>query len=156
MAPPATAVAGGLGSDQEGIILGTVNYMSPEQATGASVDYRSDQFSFGSILYEMATGRWAFRRASAPQTMTAIIQDEPEPIGALNPRIPAPLRWTVQRCLAKEPRDRYASTEDLARELLTIRDNLLTPPARSADSREPVRAPRRRRWIPARSPRRSC
>jgi serine/threonine protein kinase/Tol biopolymer transport system component len=109
---------------QEGVILGTVDYMSPEQATGASADYRSDQFSFGSILYEMATGQWAFRRASAPQTLTAIIQDEPEPITTRNPGIPAPLRWTVQRCLAKEPRNRYASTEDLARELVTIRDNL--------------------------------
>ncbi len=140
---PAVSVA-----TQEGVILGTVNYMSPEQATGASVDYRSDQFSLGSILYEMATGRWAFRRASAPQTMTAIIQDEPEPIGALNPRIPAPLRWTVQRCLAKEARDRYASTEDLARELLTIRDNLSeTSSGLGALPAGP--APRRRWWIPA-------
>ncbi len=140
---PAVSVA-----TQEGVILGTVNYMSPEQATGESVDYRSDQFSLGSILYEMATGRWAFRRASAPQTMTAIIQDEPEPIGTLNPRIPAPLRWTVQRCLAKEPRNRYASTEDLARELLTIRDNLTdTTGAIDGLSRAPVPASRRRRWI---------
>ena len=109
---------------QDGIILGTVGYMSPEQATGAPVDYRSDQFSFGAILYEMATGGRAFQRASAPQTLAAIIQDEPEPIAARNPRVPAPLRWTVQRCLAKKPSDRYASTEDLARELRTLRDNL--------------------------------
>jgi Tol biopolymer transport system component len=135
---------------QEGIILGTVGYMSPEQASGASVDYRSDQFSFGSILYEMATGRWAFRRASAPQTMTAIIQDEPEPIAALNPRIPAPLRWTVQRCLSKEARNRYASTEDLARELLMIRDNLSEASSGlGALPAGPVPAPRRRWWIPA-------
>jgi Tol biopolymer transport system component len=119
--PPGSAVTL---ATQEGVLLGTVNYMSPEQATGASVDYRSDQFSFGSILYEMATGRWAFRGASAPQTLTAIIQDEPEPIAALNPGIPAPLRWTVQRCLAKEATNRYSSTEDLARELVTIRENL--------------------------------
>ena len=66
------------GGTEEGVILGTVGYMSPEQATGGSIDYRSDQFSFGSILYEMATGRRAFQRASAPQTLTAIIQDEPE------------------------------------------------------------------------------
>ncbi len=109
---------------QEGVILGTVGYMSPEQSTGAPVDFRSDQFSLGAILYEMATGARAFQRASAPQTLAAIIQDEPEPIAARNPRIPAPLRWTVQRCLAKKPADRYASTEDLVRELATIRDNL--------------------------------
>ena len=108
----------------EGVILGTVGFMSPEQAQGKSIDFRSDQFSFGSILYEMATGKSAFRRASAPQTLTAIIQDEPEPIAALNPRVPAPLRWIVERCLAKEPRHRYASTEDLARELATVRDHL--------------------------------
>jgi Tol biopolymer transport system component len=136
------------GATQEGVVLGTVGYMSPEQATGASVDYRSDQFSFGSILYEMATGRRAFQRASAPQILTAIIEDEPEPIAALNPRIPAPLRWTVQRCLAKEARNRYASTEDLARELLTIRDNLSdTTGAIGALPAEPVRTPGRRRWI---------
>ena len=87
---------------QEGIILGTVGYMSPEQATGAPVDYRSDQFSIGSILYEMATSSRAFDRASKPQTLAAIIQDEPEPIASRNPRVPPPLRWTVQRCLAKD------------------------------------------------------
>lgn len=136
------------GATQEGVVLGTVGYMSPEQATGAEVDYRSDQFSVGSILYEMATGRGPFRRASAPQTQAAIIQDEPEPIAALNPRIPAPLRWTVQRCLAKEPGDRYASTEDLARELRTIRDNLSDAAAAiGVPASEP--APMRRRWIPA-------
>ena len=140
--PDAVSVA-----TQEGVPLGTVNYMSPEQATGASVDYRSDQFSFGSILYEMATGRWAFRRASPPQTMTAIIQDEPEAIAALNPGIPAPLRWTVQRCLAKDARHRYASTEDLARELMTIRENLLEAASAPAFPAEDPPRPRRRRRL---------
>jgi eukaryotic-like serine/threonine-protein kinase len=112
------------GATEEGIILGTVGYMSPEQARGDSVDFRSDQFAFGSILYEMSTGQRAFQRPSAPQTLTAIIQDEPESIAALNPRIPAPVRWIVERCLAKGPRNRYASTEDLARELATVRDHL--------------------------------
>ncbi len=93
------------GETEEGVILGTVGYMSPEQAKGGSVDYRSDQFSFGSILYEMATGRRAFQHGSTPETLTAIIRDEPEPIASINPRIPAPLRWTVQRCLAKEARE---------------------------------------------------
>jgi len=112
------------GGTEEGIILGTVGYMSPEQATGGAIDYRYDQFSFGSILYEMSTGRRPFQRASAPQTLAAIIQDEPEPIAAINPTIPAPLRWIVERCLSKSPRGRYASTEDLARELSTVRDHL--------------------------------
>ncbi len=142
--PPAPTISGGT---QEGVILGTVGYMSPEQATGASVDYRSDQFSLGSILYEMATGRRAFQRASAPQTLTAIIQDEPEPIAAVNSRVPAPLRWTVQRCLAKEAKNRYASTEDLAREILTIRENLSE--ASDAGGVLPIApdpGPTRRRW----------
>ena len=112
------------GATSEGIILGTVCYMSPEQARGDPIDFRSDQFSFGSILYEMSTGRHAFQRPSAPQTLTAIIQDEPEAIAALNPKVPAPVRWIVERCLAKGPRNRYASTEDLARELSTVRDHL--------------------------------
>jgi Tol biopolymer transport system component len=107
-----------------GIVMGTVAYMSPEQASGHPMDFRSDQFSFGSILYEMATGRQAFRRSTGAQTMAAIIQEDPESIAAINPRVPAPLRWIVDQCLAKEPRERYASTEDLARELARVRDHL--------------------------------
>jgi eukaryotic-like serine/threonine-protein kinase len=107
-----------------GIVMGTVGYMSPEQASGHPVDFRSDQFSFGSLLYEMATGMSPFRRATAAQTLAAIIQDEPEPVATVNPRVPTPLRWIIEQCLAKEPRDRYASTEDLTRDLARIRDHL--------------------------------
>ncbi len=107
-----------------GVVMGTVGYMSPEQASGRPVDFRSDQFSLGSLLYEMATGKPPFQRESAAQTLAAIIQEEPEPIGVLNPKMPAPARWIAERCLAKEPRLRYASTEDLARELATVRDRL--------------------------------
>ncbi|HKD10795.1 MAG TPA: protein kinase, partial [Thermoanaerobaculia bacterium] len=141
----ATAAATASGATQEGIILGTVGYMSPEQAAGRSVDYRSDQFSLGSILYEMATGKRAFLRASTPQTLAAIIQDEPEPITNLNPKIPAPMRWIVDRCLAKEPRNRYASTEDLAHDLATLRDRLSE--AVSAPGLTAVPVPTRRRWL---------
>ncbi len=107
-----------------GVVVGTVGYMSPEQAGGASLDFRSDQFALGSILYEMATGRRAFQKKTAVETLTAILNEEPEGIGAINPRVPAPLRWIVERCLSKDPRGRYASTEDLARELETVRDHL--------------------------------
>ena len=109
---------------REGMIVGTVGYMSPEQAQGTTVDYRSDQFSFGSVLYEMATGRRAFHGKSAVETLAAIINEEPEPIGTLTPNIPAPLRWIVERCHAKDPKHRYASTEDLARDLSTVRLHL--------------------------------
>jgi serine/threonine protein kinase len=108
-----------------GTVLGTVGYMSPEQASGQPVDYRSDQFSFGSILYELLTGKRAFQKKSGAQTLAAIIQDEPEPVGALNPQVPAPLRWIIERCLAKEPEARYASTKDLAHDLASLRDHLL-------------------------------
>jgi eukaryotic-like serine/threonine-protein kinase len=131
------------GATQEGTILGTVGYMSPEQAMGEAVDYRSDQFSMGSILYEMATGRRAFQRGSAPQTLTAIIQDEPESIAEVNPKIPVPLRWIIERCLAKPPRGRYASTEDLARDLATVRDRLSEATSATSISGGASRARRR-------------
>jgi hypothetical protein len=109
---------------EAGVVMGTVGYMSPEQASGHAVDFRSDQFSFGSILYEMATGKRAFQRATAPQTLAAIIEGEPEPIATLNPAVPVPLRWLVERCLAKEPSERYDSTRDLARDLARLRDGI--------------------------------
>jgi predicted ATPase/tetratricopeptide (TPR) repeat protein/tRNA A-37 threonylcarbamoyl transferase component Bud32 len=109
---------------QPGTILGTVGYMSPQQAAGERVDFRSDQFSFGAILYEMATGQRAFKRGSVVETLAAILRDEPAPIGDLNPQVPPPLQWTVKRCLAKKPEDRYASTAELARDLTIVRDHL--------------------------------
>src|SRR6266540_609606 len=115
---------------EAGIILGTVGYMSPEQAAGREVDYRSDHFSFGSILYEMATGRQAFQGESTPQTLTAIIEKEPEPIASIRPDIPEPLLWAIERCLAKAPAERYESTRDLARDLANLRNRFsgMAPP----------------------------
>jgi eukaryotic-like serine/threonine-protein kinase len=109
---------------EPGTVMGTVGYMSPEQASGHPVDFHSDQFSVGSLLYEMATGKRAFARGTTAQTLAAIIQEEPEPIAVINPQTPAPLRWIVERCHAKEPEGRYASTEDLKRELASVRDHL--------------------------------
>jgi serine/threonine protein kinase len=107
-----------------GMVLGTVGYMSPEQASAQTVDFRSDQFSFGSILYEMATGKRAFQKGTAVDTLSAILHEDPKPVAESNPEAPPPLRWIVERCLAKDPQDRYASTRDLARELATVRDHL--------------------------------
>jgi serine/threonine protein kinase/Tol biopolymer transport system component len=114
-----------------GAIVGTVPYMSPEQARGGLVDYRTDQFSLGLTLYEMLTGRRAFGAETAPQILAAILDTEPEPIARLNPRVAAPVRWTIDRCLAKDPRRRYDATADLARELRTLHDRLpeFTPPS---------------------------
>ncbi len=105
-------------------LSGTPAYMSPEQARGTSGDFRTDQFSFGVLLYEMATGKFAFRRESMVDTLAAVLHDEPRPIAEHNQRIPAPLRWTIERCLAKDAADRYTATDDLARELRWIRDRL--------------------------------
>jgi serine/threonine protein kinase len=105
-----------------GAVMGTVAYMSPEQALGRPADFRSDQFSFGSVLYEMVTGKQAFARASAPETMTAIIREEPEPVERAAPGVSVAFRWIVERCLAKDPDERYGSTRDLARDLARLRD----------------------------------
>ena len=90
---------------EAGTVLGTVGYMSPEQASGQPVDFRSDQFSFGAILYEMMTGRRAFARPTPAQTLTAIIESEPDPAPkSAAARFPESLTWILERCLAKEPR----------------------------------------------------
>lgn len=107
-----------------GEVVGTVEYMSPEQARGKPIDYRSDQFSFGTVLYEMATGTHAFARNTAADTLVAVLQQEPSPIAQLRPEVPPPLRWVVERCLAKSASDRYRSTRDLASELQSLKDHI--------------------------------
>jgi Tol biopolymer transport system component/tRNA A-37 threonylcarbamoyl transferase component Bud32 len=105
-----------------GLRSGTVPYMSPEQARGVPSDYRSDQFSFGLVLFEMATGRPAFRRDNPAATLDAIINDEPQQPSGITARMPVMFGWIVERCLAKDPSERYAATSDLHRDLKTLRD----------------------------------
>ena len=119
---------------EQGTVMGTVGYMSPEQATGGEVDFRSDQFSFGSVLYEMVTGVAAFRKKTHAETMAAILRDEPQRIGA-RVQAPAPFLWIVERCLAKDPQQRYGSTRDLARDLAAVRDRLAEVPVRDSQRR---------------------
>jgi serine/threonine protein kinase len=118
-----------------GGVVGTVGYMSPEQAAGKTIDFRSDQFALGAVLYELATGARAFRRETPIQTLAAILEDEPEPLASRNASLPAPFRWIVERCLSKDPEERYGSTRDLAKDLAALRDNLSekseTPGARA-------------------------
>jgi Tol biopolymer transport system component len=109
---------------QPGVVVGTVSYMSPEQASGEQVDFRSDQFSFGSILYEICTGKRAFSRRTAVDTLAAILNEEPPAISELNPQTPAPLRWIVERCLSKEAKERYSATDDLARDIGLLREHI--------------------------------
>ena len=129
-----------------GFVVGTVPYMSPEQGRGGAVDFRSDQFSFGLVLYEMATGVLAFQRDTPVQTLSAIIGEEPRPIVELNPRVPVPLRWIIERCLAKDPADRYAATADLARDLQTLRNRLSEATTGIGALSEPALP--FRRWLP--------
>jgi eukaryotic-like serine/threonine-protein kinase len=126
-----------------GTVLGTVAYMSPEQASGGSIDYRSDQFSLGSMLYEMTTGQKAFQRRTPAETMAAVIRDEPQPVATLRPEVPVPLRWAMDRCLAKEREERYASTRDLARDLARMRDHLSETSSEAAVTSAAPRARRR-------------
>ena len=112
------------GMTMAGVAIGTFAYMSPEQALGKPLDFRSDQFSFGSLLYEMLTGTSPFLRASGPETMAAVIREEPDPLERQAPRFPVPLRWVVERCLEKDPDGRYESTRDLARDVARIREGL--------------------------------
>jgi Tol biopolymer transport system component len=108
---------------EPGMLVGTYGYMSPEQARAGDIDYRSDQFSFGSILYEMLTGNRAFDGASGVETLFMVVRDEAPPLSVVAAHVPAPLRWVVDRCLSKDPEDRYVATRDLARDLQYIRDH---------------------------------
>jgi Tol biopolymer transport system component len=132
---------------ERGVVLGTVAYMSPEQARGEVVDFRTDQFSLGVVLYEMLTGKRPFGGASAAETLAAIIRDEPEPLARSAPSVPAPVRWMVERLLSKEPGSRYHSTADLASELANVRTHLSE--AVSAVVAASGETPRLRRRAPA-------
>ncbi len=135
----------------DGAILGTAGYMSPEQAAGRPAGFQSDQFSLGAILYELATGKRAFARATSIQTLAAIIEQEPEPLHEVNPAFPPPARWIVERCLAKHPADRYASTLDLAHELRALREHFTEAASGSGSASgetapRPARRDRGRAW----------
>jgi serine/threonine-protein kinase len=123
----------------EHVVLGSAGYMAPEQVVGPSVDGRADQFALGAVIYEMLSGKRAFQKPTSVQTLAAIIDDDPEPLSALNPGVPTPVVTLVERCLSKNRERRYASTHDLARDLHDLRDSVsatrssvqLTPPVRN-------------------------
>jgi serine/threonine protein kinase/Flp pilus assembly protein TadD len=126
-----------------GVVMGTVGYMSPEQASGLPLDHRSDQFALGLIAYEMATGKRPFARPTAAQTMAATIEVEPDPISTLNPDLPEHLATVVHRCLEKTAVDRYESTRDLARDLKQIAESQATRVPSGSTGARPVRGSRR-------------
>ena len=144
---PTSALDGTTAATERGVLLGTIDYMSPEQASGLPTDFRSDQFSFGSLLYEMITGKRPFHRETGSQTLAAIIEDEAKPIASLNPGVPAALEAVVYRCMAKKPERRYASTQELARELKEIRDSSAAGEPRSLGANARAVFQRLPRWL---------
>ena len=125
-----------------GFAVGTPGYMSPEQVRGAAIDHRTDIFSLGSVLYEMVTGRPAFERESAVETMHAVLSVEPPPVET--PAISPALEETIRHCLEKDPRDRFQSARDLAFHLQTLpemqRGGNATQPVATIRSRRAYRA----------------
>jgi hypothetical protein len=112
------------GVTREGHLLGTVAYMSPEQAEGLAVDHRSDLFSFGILLYQMATGRNPFQRGHTVSTLAAILKDTPPPVEPERGPLPPELVEIVRRCLEKSPDRRYASTVELRDRLRALQATL--------------------------------
>jgi hypothetical protein len=127
-APPVT---------REGAILGTFQYMSPEQVEGREADARTDIFAFGCVIYEMATGKKAFTGATQASLISSILRDDPPPISRLQPVAPRALDRVISTCLAKEPEDRWQTARDVALQLEWIRqersspESIAPPPARS-------------------------
>jgi serine/threonine protein kinase len=109
---------------REGSIIGTVSYMSPEQAEGKRVDARSDIFSFGSVLYEMLTGKRAFEGRSGISTLSAILRDDVKPINEAAPDVPPLLEKIVLRCLYKDPGARWQTMKEIESALLTLQRQL--------------------------------
>ncbi|HUM01215.1 MAG TPA: protein kinase [Thermoanaerobaculia bacterium] len=126
---------------QQGTILGTFHYMAPEQLEGKDADARSDIFSFGAVLYEMATGRKAFEGKSQAALISAILKDEPAPVSAVAPMTPPALDRVVKTCLAKDPEDRFQTAHDIGLQLQWIAEGgsqvgLPAPVAKRRKSRE--------------------
>jgi WD40 repeat protein len=134
-----------------GIVLGTIGYLAPEQARGGAVDQRADIFALGCVLYEMLAGRRAFARDSAPETLAAIIRDDPPPLSSDARPLPAPVERVVLHCLEKRPEDRFQSARDLAFALQALASADTTSGARAAAATSHSGGPRRRnvRWVAA-------
>ena len=132
----------------QGTIMGTVNYMSPEQAEGKRMDARSDIFSFGAVLYEMLTGESAFHGGSVLSTLSAVLRDDVRPITQLKSGFPVELEQVVLRCLRKEPEERFQSMQEVQAELAAMRGQVssgLVDSSPTVRTVLPVQAPRQER-----------
>jgi serine/threonine protein kinase len=121
-----------LGTDP-GIVMGTVGYMSPEQVRGKAADHRTDIFAFGAILYEMLAGKRVFQRPTSPETMTAILNEDPPDISQVTANIPLAMQRLVHRCLEKNPEQRFQSASDLAFALDALSDSGSSSSANAAN-----------------------
>ena len=119
-----------------GVVMGTVGYMSPEQVRGLATDHRSDIFAFGVIVSEMLTGKPAFQRPTAADTMSAILNQEPPPISELAPTTPVALQRVALRCLEKNPEQRFQSASDLAFALQALSDSAISVPTAAHEKKK--------------------
>jgi hypothetical protein len=117
---PATDAATLVSQTEPGVVMGTVGYMSPEQVRGQTSDHRSDLFSFGAILYEMLSGRRAFRGETSVETMSAILKEDPPELAETNRSVPPALERIVRHCLEKNPEERFQSARDVAFNLQSL------------------------------------
>ena len=124
---------------EEGTIVGTVAYMSPEQAEGKKLDARSDIFSFGSVMYEMVTGQQAFQGSSKMSTLSAILHQEPKPISTIAGAIPAELEKLISRCLRKDPERRIRDMGDVKLALEDLKEESDSGTLTTATVAQPVR-----------------
>ena len=135
---------------QEGAILGTFQYMAPEQLEGKDADARSDIFALGAVIYEMVTGRKAFTGTSQASLISSILRDEPPSLAQVQPMTPAVLDRTVRTCLAKDPEDRWQSSADVARQLRWVGEGSESSlSVAAAPAAAPTRSRRVRPWIAA-------
>ncbi len=125
---------------EPGVVLGTVGYMAPEQVRGEPSDYHADTFALGCVLYEMLTGHRAYQRDTPPETMTAILKDDPPDPSSSGVTVPPAVQRIIRRCLEKRPEERFQSTRDLAFALESALDSS------SASSYAVVTEVQRARW----------
>ena len=130
--------AGPISTTAPGTILGTMQYMAPEQLDGQEADARTDIFAFGAVLYEMVTGRKAFEGKNQPHLIAAIVSAQPDPISKTQPTAPAALDFLVERCLAKDPDERLQTATDLVSKLRWIAEG-------GGEGGAPIGVQRRRR-----------
>src|SRR5215831_10488707 len=139
--PEPNGAAATMSHTAPGVVMGTVGYMAPEQVLGKTADHHADIFAFGAVFYEMLSGKRSFQRPTAPETMTAILNDDPPGISQIAPNVPPGLQRVVHRCLEKNPEQRFHSASDLAFALEAVSDSGIaqTPTVGAPSSGRPRR-----------------